>query len=467
MVSGRAYDYLVEARQRAAGGAEDLGPTASSTRTTRSRTSARCSRTSRARSRAGPKNVRAYFEHRRQVRARRRDLRLRELELPVRARTTASRSSRSTTCRSSTAARTRPRSSPATRPSSELTKAIVKTKVAGAFHYYITTFFYPPVRKPRTTLHPPILRPRDPAARARAGRAPARLPDVDVERGAAGDPGALRASSAASTACAAISRRTSSRATCATGRSARTGFIDDLRTARGVIASGGFTLMGEAVYLRRPMLAVPIGKPVRAGAERALPRGGGLRPGRRRADARAAGGVPRAPARLRAQARRLPPGAATSSCSQSSTTFWCRQRRHGRASAQAEPRRVRASRLRKTAQRIFRHTDEIARVFSACDAHQERHVSVRVSHFGAATTLRGRPGPRPQDRKRVWLHVCQRRSEQWPSKLPEKQQSNYSVRCSRCRSWRPDAATWRETASPTTRFSPVTRSPIRTAPRAS
>jgi uncharacterized protein (TIGR00661 family) len=37
------------------------------------------------------------------------------------------------------------------------------------------------------------------------------------------------------------------------------GFIDDLRTARGVIASGGFTLMGETVYLRRPMLAVPIG----------------------------------------------------------------------------------------------------------------------------------------------------------------------------------------------------------------
>src|SRR5438874_12370726 len=36
------------------------------------------------------------------------------------------------------------------------------------------------------------------------------------------------------------------------------GFIDDLRTARGVIASAGFTLMGEAVYLRRPMLAVPL-----------------------------------------------------------------------------------------------------------------------------------------------------------------------------------------------------------------
>ena len=33
---------------------------------------------------------------------------------------------------------------------------------------------------------------------------------------------------------------------------------DNLRTAAGVIASAGFTLMGEAVYLRRPMLAIPV-----------------------------------------------------------------------------------------------------------------------------------------------------------------------------------------------------------------
>jgi uncharacterized protein (TIGR00661 family) len=37
------------------------------------------------------------------------------------------------------------------------------------------------------------------------------------------------------------------------------GFITDLATSRGVIAGGGFTLMGEAVYLHKPMLSVPIG----------------------------------------------------------------------------------------------------------------------------------------------------------------------------------------------------------------
>ncbi len=75
----------------------------------------------------------------------------------------------------------------------QLTKAIVKAKVAGAAHYYITTFFYPPTRKPDTTLHPPILRPEILAAPPEPGRAPARLPDVDLERRAAGDPGALGA----------------------------------------------------------------------------------------------------------------------------------------------------------------------------------------------------------------------------------------------------------------------------------
>ena len=35
-------------------------------------------------------------------------------------------------------------------------------------------------------------------------------------------------------------------------------FIADLATSRAVIAGGGFTLMGEAVFLGKPMLAVPL-----------------------------------------------------------------------------------------------------------------------------------------------------------------------------------------------------------------
>lgn len=35
-------------------------------------------------------------------------------------------------------------------------------------------------------------------------------------------------------------------------------FIDDLRRCRGVVASAGYSLMSEAVYLRKPMLALPL-----------------------------------------------------------------------------------------------------------------------------------------------------------------------------------------------------------------
>ena len=36
------------------------------------------------------------------------------------------------------------------------------------------------------------------------------------------------------------------------------GFVEDLRTARGVIAGGGFSLLSEAVYLGKPVLSMPL-----------------------------------------------------------------------------------------------------------------------------------------------------------------------------------------------------------------
>src|SRR5204863_1721152 len=40
-----------------------------------------------------------------------------------------------------------------------LARMAVKVKLAWAYHYLISTFFFPAIRKPRTTLVPPILRP--------------------------------------------------------------------------------------------------------------------------------------------------------------------------------------------------------------------------------------------------------------------------------------------------------------------
>jgi uncharacterized protein (TIGR00661 family) len=141
----------------------------------------------------------------------------------------------------------------------QLTKAIVKAKVARAFHYYITTFFYPPTRKPDTSLHPPILRPEILAARPATGEhllvyqtstSNTALPEILARSGLE---------------CRIYGLRRDLKADVREGRLiyrpfSEQGFIDDLRTARGVVASAGFTLMGEAVYLHRPMLAIPIRK---------------------------------------------------------------------------------------------------------------------------------------------------------------------------------------------------------------
>jgi uncharacterized protein (TIGR00661 family) len=138
-----------------------------------------------------------------------------------------------------------------------LTKAIVKAKVPGAAHYHVTTFFYPPPRKERTSLHPPILRPEILAARAEPGG------HLLVYQTAASNTALLEALRESGRECRIYGLRRELTTEAVEGNLrfrpfSEAGFIDDLRTAAGVVASAGFTLMGEAVYLRRPMLALPV-----------------------------------------------------------------------------------------------------------------------------------------------------------------------------------------------------------------
>lgn len=135
-----------------------------------------------------------------------------------------------------------------------LARLAVKMKVPGAYHYLVTSFFFPPVRKKRTTLVPPILRPEVLAARREPGE------HVLVYMRAAEQAGDLPAmlkklpyrfrlyGGGSEGAEGNVSLRSFS----------DVGFLEDLRTARAVIAGGGFSLMGEAVTLGVPMLSVPI-----------------------------------------------------------------------------------------------------------------------------------------------------------------------------------------------------------------
>ena len=139
----------------------------------------------------------------------------------------------------------------------ELARAVVRGKVPGADHYVITSFFTAPVGRSRTTLVPSILRPEILEAQRERGdhllvyqtaTGNERLPDVlrrcgipcriyglrrDLEEDLVDGPLVFRPFS-------------------------ESAFVDDLRTARAVIAGGGFTLLSEAVYLRKPILSIPL-----------------------------------------------------------------------------------------------------------------------------------------------------------------------------------------------------------------
>jgi uncharacterized protein (TIGR00661 family) len=139
----------------------------------------------------------------------------------------------------------------------QLTKAFIKGKLPFCNHYVITTFFRPPVRKPETTLVPPILRPEVLGARRRAGD------HLLVYQTAEGNDGLSEILARTGLECRIYGMRRGIAEEQVEGNLryrpfSEAGFVDDLASARGVIAGGGFTLMGEAVYLHKPMLAVPL-----------------------------------------------------------------------------------------------------------------------------------------------------------------------------------------------------------------
>jgi len=138
-----------------------------------------------------------------------------------------------------------------------LIRAVVAAKLPRCFHYVIPTFFYPPVTSKRTTLVPPVLRPEVLAATSERGEhllvyqtatTNLALPEALKRLGVPARVYGLRRDLREDLVDGNVTYRPFSEA----------GFIDDLRTARAVVAGGGFTLLSEAVYLRKPVLSVPV-----------------------------------------------------------------------------------------------------------------------------------------------------------------------------------------------------------------
>jgi uncharacterized protein (TIGR00661 family) len=136
-----------------------------------------------------------------------------------------------------------------------LARAIVKSKLPGCAHYMVTSFFFPEVRKERTSLYPPILRPEILDAQVTRGE------HILVYQTSATDEGLLEI----------LQKFNVSFRVYGFGHRQEIGnlrlldfsgdgFVQDLASCRAVIATGGFSLMSESVYLGKPYLAVPVRK---------------------------------------------------------------------------------------------------------------------------------------------------------------------------------------------------------------
>jgi uncharacterized protein (TIGR00661 family) len=140
-----------------------------------------------------------------------------------------------------------------------LTRSIVKAKAPRAAHYIVTTFFYPEVRKKRTTLVPPILRrsiletsPSDgehllvyQTSESFKSLIPV-LKSQDRPVHVYG----LRRGLTEDVVEDNIVYRPFSDA----------GFVEDLASCAAVVGSAGFTLLGEALHFGKPYLATPVRK---------------------------------------------------------------------------------------------------------------------------------------------------------------------------------------------------------------
>lgn len=143
---------------------------------------------------------------------------------------------------------------PQERGNFQLARNIVRLKVPRSRHYFVTTFFTPPASKARTTLVPPIIRPEILAARPTSG------PHILVYQSATTqhDLVALLQQLPEQEFHVYGFNKEESHGNVQLKAFSEAGFIADLASSRAIITNGGFSLISEAVFLHKPICAVPI-----------------------------------------------------------------------------------------------------------------------------------------------------------------------------------------------------------------
>ena len=141
----------------------------------------------------------------------------------------------------------------------QMIKAFVRAKLPGCDHYVITSFFEPPIRKKyakTTTIVPPILRRAilDTKASARPGS------HVLVYQTSMSDGTLLDELARVKGVDFVVYglRKNAVRGNCVIKEFSEQGFVADLASARAVVCNGGLSLIGEALYLGKPIFSVPV-----------------------------------------------------------------------------------------------------------------------------------------------------------------------------------------------------------------
>jgi len=140
------------------------------------------------------------------------------------------------------------------------TKAFVKAKLPGCDRYVITSFFYPPIREKyedKTILVPPILR------KAILDAKPTPVAEGKhyiVYQTSTSDTSLIPTLNSVSDQKFVVYglNRDEQIGNCTLKPFSEVGFVNDLATSRGVLSNGGYSLLGEAVSLHRPVFTVPV-----------------------------------------------------------------------------------------------------------------------------------------------------------------------------------------------------------------
>lgn len=142
----------------------------------------------------------------------------------------------------------------------QLTKAFVRAKLPACDHYLVTTFFHPPVRKrfaKDTELVPPILRKSilDAKKGAHLGK------HVLVYQTSTSDKELIPALNAVKGEKFVVYglRRNATEGNCTIKDFSEDGFVADLAACKAVVANGGLSLIGEAIFLGKPIFSMPVG----------------------------------------------------------------------------------------------------------------------------------------------------------------------------------------------------------------